>query len=81
MGSSFEDQDRYVPTAITPSDSTDVTARQFRGYMVSVDGNVALTTSQGEVVTLVAIAGVEYHFGFAKLMATNTTATGIFALI
>lgn len=68
---------------ITLSDSADqnpLTA--FRGFMVTVAGNVAVNTIQGDNRLVPACQpGVIYDIGVTRFLATNTTATGIKGLI
>lgn len=67
---------------ITPSDST-VLARGIRALSVAVAGNVAVVfhgNAEGTAVTIALAQGVTPVGDIKKVMATNTTATGITAL-
>ncbi len=65
--------------AITPNDSTDLTASNIRGLWVGGAGNVAVIASgDSSAVTLVGVpAGTVLPIAVIKVMATNTTATSI----
>lgn len=62
----------------TPSD-TNKLPRQPRGFQVGVAGDVALEYADGTTVVWPAcVAGIVHpHFGFTRILATGTTATGI----
>ena len=62
----------------TPSDTATI-ARHARGFQVSGAGDVALEYADGSTVTWPdCVAGVVHaHYGFVKVLATGTTATGI----
>lgn len=61
--------------AVTPSDSTVITAF---GFYVGVTGNVAVVTSRGTGVTFTAVpAGEIIPLAISKVMSTGTTATNI----
>ena len=64
--------------AYTPSD-TAVISRQTRGFQLAVAGDVALEYPDGSIVVWPAcVAGVVHaHFGFVRVRATGTTATGV----
>jgi len=64
--------------AYTPSDSA-VIARQTRGFQVAVAGNVALGYADGSTAVWPGCAAgvIHPHFGFTRILATGTTATGI----
>jgi hypothetical protein len=64
--------------AYTPSD-TALVSRLARGFQVAVAGDVALGYGNGTTVVWPAcIAGVVHaHYGFVRILATGTTATGI----
>jgi len=64
-------------TAITPSDSTDVTATCSKGVQVSVTGNVNLTGVGGSAVSWgTQVAGTIIYGSFSRVNAA-TTATVI----
>lgn len=65
--------------SITPSDTVDedVAAKAF---LVSVAGDVAVVTPEGDVVTVPVLASVVYPIMVARVNTTNTTATGIIGL-
>jgi len=74
----FADPQRYHLIAITPSDATDLSDQEFRGFIVNVAGDVAIEpVGSTTPIVLTVLAGVEYHIGFDKINATNTDATGI----
>ncbi len=51
-----------------------------RGFMVGAAGNVKITTTGGDVVTLTNLSpGVVYPWRCKRIWATGTTATGIIA--
>lgn len=65
--------------AITPSDATEIAARFL---YVGGAGDVAVQTFGGATVTFVGVPGGTFMPVRAqKVMATNTTATGIVGLI
>lgn len=65
--------------AITPSDSTDLTATVTKGLWVGTAGNVAikLSADSAAVVLSNVPSGTYVPGAFARVMATNTTATNI----
>ena len=82
MGSRHKDPQRYHIQAITPNDSTDLSSYEFRGFMVNVAGDITLeAVGETTPITIAVLAGVEYHIGFSKVNATDTTATGITGLL
>lgn len=62
----------------TPSDSA-LIGRPARGFQVAVAGDVALQYADGTSCTWPACeAGfIHAHWGFTRILATGTTATGI----
>lgn len=66
-----------VAVAVTTSDSA---TNDFRAFMVSANGNVAIEDRRGNAVTVVAVAGTVYPIHTAKIKVTGTTATGIIGL-
>ena len=65
--------------AITPSDSTDLTAFT-RAINVSDPGYVKVTLVGGDTVTLYVAAGVIFPLRAARIWSTSTTATEIVGL-
>ena len=65
--------------AITPSDSTDLTAAT-RAINVSDPGYVKVTLVGGDTVTLYVAAGVIFPLRAARIWSTSTTATEIVGL-
>jgi hypothetical protein len=64
-------------TAITPSDSTNVTATCSRGIFVAVTGNVNVTGTGGSAVSLgTQVAGTRIELALSRVNAA-TTATVI----
>lgn len=63
--------------AITPSDVTD--EQEFRGLWVGTQGDVALVSASGSVVTFVGVVG-HLDAGGVRVNSTNTTASNIVAL-
>lgn len=69
----------YDAAAVTKSDSTDL--GNVRGLYIGGQGDVAVTTAGGSVVTFSSVpAGSILPIQVAKVMSTNTTATAIVAL-
>lgn len=69
--------------AVTPSDTTNLPNGPARAFWVGTAGNVALKCTRGsdDVVTFLNVpAGSVLPQGAARVMATNTTATGILAM-
>lgn len=69
--------------AVTPSDSTPLTSLPegpCRSFMATVAGNVHILDHTLFDIVVPVQAGVPFPCGAAKIFATNTTATGIFAL-
>lgn len=64
--------------AWTPSDTARIPGAT-RGFQVATAGNVALEYSNGDVTVWPACAaGIAHpHWGFVRIRATGTTATGI----
>lgn len=68
--------------AVTPSDGADL-GFVTRGVVVGVTGNVAVNTIGPDgtnPTTIPMVAGVIYWLRASRILATNTTATGIVAL-
>jgi hypothetical protein len=70
----------YDAFSIATSDSVDLTTA-VRGFMVTVPGNVQITSLSGSTVVIPCASGVVYSIGALRVWATNTTATGIVGLI
>lgn len=71
--------------AVTPSDTADLTfpigLNGTKYLYVGASGDVAAITSSGDSVTFKALAsGVFHPISIRRVLATNTTATGILAV-
>lgn len=66
--------------ALTPSDSV-VFTKPYAAFMVTVAGNVQITTLRGRRAVLPVNANVVYTIPFSQLWSTSTTATGIIGLV
>lgn len=66
--------------AITTSDTTEYDP-PLAGFVVGVAGDVAIEDAYGVVTTIPAIAGYTYWVRCAKIMNTDTTATGIIGFV
>ena len=64
---------------ITPNDGADL-ATPARAISVAVAGNVKLTTSGGDTVTVFVAAGSPFPIRATRIFSTDTTATGIVGL-
>ena len=64
--------------AVTPSDTVDL-PEIAQALWVNVAGTIKITTPEGNILALVAPAGA-LPFKARKVFATNTAATGIFAI-
>lgn len=65
---------------VTPSDSALVPGNICAGFMVTVAGNISITTASGTHVTIPVSANLMYTIAVTKVWATSTTATGIYAI-
>lgn len=66
--------------AITPNDSADLTD-SARAIYIGGDGDVRLTTVNGDTVTFVGVkAGTVLPVRTRRVLSTSTTATGLVAL-
>lgn len=67
-----------TPTAITPSDATDLTTLASIGVTIGVAGNLAfrMAGAPSTTITLAVVAGQYIEGQFTRIMAA-TTATGI----
>jgi len=79
------DKNDYTPLndiqAVTPSDTVDLPNGTCRAFIFTGAGNVKFITAAGNTVTLPissAWFGVQY-IRASRVLATGTTATGIFA--
>lgn len=63
--------------AITPDDATDISGG-VHAIMVTVAGDVKVTTVGGGTVVLPLLAKTVLDLGVQRVWATGTTATGIF---
>lgn len=82
-GNPTSPSDEFI--GITPSDTQklrygDNQARKCKAIMVTVAGNVAVKNSKGDTVTLPFLASQVYPFPTDQILATGTTATGIFVI-
>lgn len=64
--------------AVTPSDST--TFGVTRALWVGGAGTITVVFADGSTATFSGVGGVLLPFRVVKVMATNTTATGIVAI-
>lgn len=64
---------------VTPSNTVD-TAKPFRALRATVAGTIAIVTAAGNTVTCAFLAGETRQIAGSRVMATNTTATGIEAM-
>lgn len=64
---------------ITPSDTTDL-AHVTRALNVATAGTVGVITSDGSLATIFVAAGVAFPIRAVRVLASNTTATGICGL-
>jgi hypothetical protein len=62
--------------AIIPSDAINLPGA-ISAFTVGVGGTVTLTTVNGQIVQIVAVAGFVYPIQVTKVAATGTAATGI----
>lgn len=75
----------YDTYAVTPSDGTDLVsgsgnARFASGLICTVGGNVNVNLRGGGTAVLTTlVANVRYQIEITRILATSTTATGIFA--
>lgn len=67
--------------AVTPSDSTDLPSGPCSAIYVTGAGNVNINLAGGGTAVLTGLsAGQIVHAPASRILATSTTATGIFAL-
>jgi len=67
--------------SVTPADATDLTGGPCTGIYVTGAGNVNVNLAGGGTAVLTGLtAGQIVRVGASRILATSTTATGIFAL-
>jgi len=66
-------------SAVTPSDSSDLPSA-CRALNVATSGTVSVTTVGGTTATVYMAAGVAFPVRARRILATDTTATGIVAM-
>lgn len=67
--------------AVTPSDSTDLANGPCRAIYVIGAGNVNVNLASGGTAVLTGLtAGQTVEVNVSRVLATSTTATGVFAL-
>ncbi len=85
VGKNAPTQGTYDSAAVTPSDSVDLplnsTGHGVRRLYITGAGNVAVNLAGGGTATLTGLtANTIYEVAVTRVLATNTTATGIQAL-
>ena len=71
----------YEGFAVTPADGTDLLNGPTRAVFVTVGGNVNVQLLGGGTAVLTTlVAGQILPIAVTRILATSTTATGIFAL-
>lgn len=78
MGRSTDVSSAARAIAVTPSDATIL--QTTRALYIGTTGNVAVTMTDGNVVTFNAVPVGMLQVQVTKVMATNTTASTILAL-
>jgi hypothetical protein len=74
----YRDFDGYPAT---PSDSTDITNGITRAIYVTGAGNVNVNLESGGTAVLTGLSAGQYvRVAVSRILATSTTATGVFAL-
>lgn len=71
-----------VVLAVTPNDTTDLPAGNCRAFFASAAGNITFTDTAGNSVVLVVTSttiGTLMWIRAKRILATGTTATGIYA--
>jgi hypothetical protein len=83
MGNRFKSKENYGAVAITPSDATDLSSYELRGFYVGGAGNVAIEQPGNDtpVVFVGVPAGSIIPVAVTKVNATSTTATSIVGLL
>ena len=83
MGIQYKSEQAYGALAITPSDATDLSAYEFRGFYVGVGGDVAIEQPGNDtpVVFKNVPEGAILPIAITKVNATSTTATDILGLL
>jgi hypothetical protein len=76
------DAPAYYAYDVTPNDSTDLPSGDTRALYVGGSGNIVIVTAGSTEVTLLNVqAGAILPIRVSRVKATNTTATGIVALL
>ena len=72
----------YDGVPVTPADGADLPDGPCKGVVCTAGGNVSvqLTPAAGTAVLTALLAGVVYPMSVSRILATGTTATGVFAL-
>lgn len=63
--------------AVTPSDTEAVAMGHCRGFIAAADGEVKVTTLDGDEITLPVIGGLLYPIQCTHFWATGLTCTSI----
>ena len=68
---------------VTPSDTDDLTyiTKAIRLSATGTSGNVVIITEAGNQRTIPMLAGEQWDVSVRRIMATGTTATGIYAFV
>ena len=79
----YKDDEKYHAKAITPSNTTDLSGYEFRGFFVGVGGDVAIEPVGNDtpIVFKNVASGSFMPVAFDKINATDTTATSIVGLL
>ena len=68
-------------TAVTPSDSTDLSGGITRGLWVGSTGNLSVVMADGNTSAFTSVpAGTELKIALSRVRATGTTANNLLAL-
>lgn len=67
-------------SAVTPSDSTDLSKVANKGLYVGGTGNISVVTGSGQTVTFLSVPVGFFPVSVKRVLATNTTATNLVAL-
>lgn len=65
---------------ITPSDSATVPGNVAAGFGADVAGTIRFKTLAGSTHTRTILAGIIYTIAITQVLATSTTATGIYCV-
>jgi hydroxymethylglutaryl-CoA reductase len=74
------DQPAHDVIVVTPSDTVDL-ATAVRAIRATAAGTVAVITKYGNTVTCAFLAGETRAIYATRIMATNTTATGLEGMV